>query len=282
MGHKLTEDELQLFNKKYNIGEHISIAKDGLFGTLKKRCENIKDKHKKYSYQVFIASPKSPHVSIKSDVVKDVAKLLQEYYTNINIFIHTPYGLNLSNNELKPAYYAKKFVDYGKKMNMRGAVIHVGKAKKLDKKVARDIMFANMIDIMSEASPECPIILETPAGQGTELLQEYEDFIGFYKETQVKEYKKIRDNIRLCLDTCHIFALGYSPEEYIKNVIRDVGVKHIALVHYNGSKTPKKSKKDRHAILSDSENHIPIAEMESIAKLCNKHGIPMTIENCKN
>ena len=53
------------------------------------------------------------------------------------------------------------------------------------------------------------IIIETPAGQGTELLTNLNDFIIFFNSF-TDEQKKY---LGICLDTAHIWALGYELED---------------------------------------------------------------------
>ena len=47
------------------------------------------------------------------------------------------------------------------------------------------------------------LILETPAGQGTELLTDLKDFIEFYNSFTKDEQKYLG----ICLDTAHTWAL---------------------------------------------------------------------------
>ena len=49
------------------------------------------------------------------------------------------------------------------------------------------------------------------------------------------------------MDTCHVFASGYDPLEYLERWSEKHGAKSIGLIHLNDSKTPRNSHVDRHA-----------------------------------
>ncbi len=53
------------------------------------------------------------------------------------------------------------------------------------------------------------LIIETPAGQGTELLKDLNDFVAFFNGFS-KEQKKI---LGICFDTAHTWAIGYELAE---------------------------------------------------------------------
>jgi deoxyribonuclease-4 len=121
---------------------------------------------------------------------------------------------------------------------------------------------------MEHATPECPILLETPAGQGSETLTTYTEFVEF-----VLLFKDPR--LRVCVDTCHVFACGYQPIDYLKRITK-YNKKLLKLVHYNDSATPCGSCLDRHAFMGTG--HVGIDQMLEIAKLCHANQMPMVIE----
>ena len=49
------------------------------------------------------------------------------------------------------------------------------------------------------------LIIETPAGQGTELLTDLNDFVDFYNNFSKEQQKYLG----ICFDTAHTWALGY-------------------------------------------------------------------------
>ena len=82
--------------------------------------------------------------------------------------------------------------------------------------------------------------------------------------------------IRICVDTCHVFASGYDdPLEYIQ-YIQKIDKNLLKLVHYNDSKTSCGSCLDRHELIGNG--HIGFEKMKKIAEYCHSHKISMVYE----
>jgi len=72
---------------------------------------------------------------------------------------------------------------------------------------------------------------------------------------------KVEDKERMsvCLDTCHVFAAGYKLQDIkdykatIKEFDQTVGLNKLKIIHFNDSKKPFGSKKDRHEHLGQGE-----------------------------
>lgn len=90
------------------------------------------------------------------------------------------------------------------------------------------------------------ICLETMAGQGTNLGYTFEQLAYLLSEIDAP------DRMGICFDTCHVFAAGYdlrSAEAYaatMDTVDATVGLDQIRCFHFNDSKHPLDSRKDRH------------------------------------
>jgi deoxyribonuclease-4 len=158
-------------------------------------------------------------------------------------------------------------------MGAKGVVVHVGKSVGMPIMVALENMRGNLRQAMSYATEECPILLETPAGQGTETLTAPTDFIEF-----VESFADVR--LRACVDTCHIFVCGYDPVEYIEMFVGPDATPErqalLKLIHYNDAAVAKGSRKDRHAFMGTGK--IGMEMMEDIAGCCYSYGLPMVIE----
>lgn len=90
------------------------------------------------------------------------------------------------------------------------------------------------------------VLLETMAGKGSEIGGRFE------------ELKKIldavgRDDLGVCLDTCHVYDGGYDIVNDLDGVLlefdRVIGLDKLKALHVNDSKNPFASHKDRHACL---------------------------------
>ncbi len=90
------------------------------------------------------------------------------------------------------------------------------------------------------------ILLETTAGQGTNLGYRFEQLAWLIENTPEGE------RLGVCLDTCHAFAAGYelrTPEGYeatLEEFDRVIGLSRLLAVHLNDSKNGLGSRVDRH------------------------------------
>ena len=150
-------------------------------------------------------------------------------------------------------------------MGARGVVVHVGKSTTQPLPEAMANMRANLLTALEHASPSCPILLETPAGQGTEVLRTSAEFAAFVAD--------INDpRLRICVDTCHVFACGEDPEAYLAAM----PPAYTKLIHFNDSATPCGSCLDRHAFIG--QGHIGIEKMTAVAIAGTSSATPMVIE----
>lgn len=227
-------------------------------------------------YQIFLSGNRG--YSLKADK-KDIAetkKLIGQ--TGVKIFVHSPYGINLSHKPEKneegedDAWHEAlliKNLQICREMGGKGVVVHVGKSVKMDKGEAMEQMRGAILRCLEHATPECPLLLETPAGQGTELLSDKKEFIEF-----VESFASPR--LRICVDTCHVFAAGHDPKLYLEDCLARPGLLH--LVHYNDSLVECGKCVDKHASIFTGEGFIGFPKMSEIAELCSEHSIPMIIE----
>ena len=77
------------------------------------------------------------------------------------------------------------------------------------------------------------------------------------------------------MDTCHVFATGQNPLDYIKKIV-STDLTLLKLVHFNDSSTPCGSCVDRHAFIGTGK--IGYAALKEIADYCMDHSIPMLVE----
>jgi deoxyribonuclease-4 len=132
---------------------------------------------------------------------------------------------------------------------------------------ALEAMRASLNAAKEHATVDCPILLETPAGQGTETLTKMKEFLDF-----VETFADLR--IRACIDTCHVFASGFEPLEYIDTALGRPGL--VKLIHFNDSLGACGSCVDRHAHIGTGK--IGLEKMTAIAAMCSKSGLPMLVE----
>jgi len=106
----------------------------------------------------------------------------------------------------------------------------------------------NSLNMILSESPGWPvnIALETTAGQGTNIGYRFEHL------ARIIDGIKNKKRIKVCLDTCHIFAAGYdiSTAEGYDNVMKEfdriVGFDRLVCFHVNDCKKGLGSRIDRH------------------------------------
>lgn len=123
---------------------------------------------------------------------------------------------------------------------------------------------------------QLPVLLETTAGQGTCLGHRFSHLGRVIRETGSDP------RLKVCLDTCHVFAAGYdlTTREGYDQVWRefdeDIGRERLAALHLNDSKKPLGSRVDRHTHIGQGE-----LGLEPFRRLVNDEslaGIPMILE----
>ena len=238
------------------IGAHITRET-----TIIKTMDKIR-KNGGNALQLFTANPRSLKFSSNEKYLKE-SHLIKKY-CNINkfsIIVHSPYVFNIA----KPFAIGKKQLDITDTIifndlmtaNIIGAigyVIHVGKSTTTSISEALLIMKNNIKNIINEMinhNIKTKLLLETPAGQGTELLKDFKDFINFYYSFTEEE----RELFKLCIDTCHIWNAGYELNEII-TLVPDKN--DIICIHLNNSKNIKGANVDRHEYLFEGKIHPPL------------------------
>ena len=253
------------------LGTHIS-KRPTFLSTLQDFYE--KDDNVDKPVQIFTGSPKFWRRSpLSAKDVDDTKKYVKQH--NLRVYIHSIYLVNLSKpvEEFmeKGFEYLRWELENGHKMGFRGVVVHCGKSCKLEKGKALENMYANMARLIPYISPSCPLLLETSAGQGTELCWKYDDFNEFYGIFGEGE----KQHIKICIDTCHVFAAGHDPLKFLEDWERD-NPGSLVLVHFNDSKFDLGKRKDRHEIPGDG--YIGMEKMQKVAEWCEKHNYPIVGE----
>jgi deoxyribonuclease-4 len=108
---------------------------------------------------------------------------------------------------------------------------------------------AAALDRVIEATAGCAVTidLETTAGQGSCLGHRFEHLAA------ILERAADRSRLGVCVDTCHIFAAGYSfdtrerYDETLDEFDRSVGLGLVRVWHLNDSRREHASRVDRHA-----------------------------------
>jgi len=263
------------------VGAHINRDK-----TIVKTMENIKSAGGN-ALQIFVSSPRSTALT---DIVKyeSISHDIKEYLkqNDFKLVIHSPYVINVA-SELKnckrtltidECYWIKTIInqlEISDLIGSIGVVLHVGKHVKLSYNDGLENMRTAIKYVLNDISKKklnTKLILETPAGQGTELLTDLKDFIKFYNSFTKEEQKYLG----ICLDTAHTWALGYDLDEAYDLLFSKSNAKNITLIHLNNSLVKKGAKKDRHATILNGM--IPNDKMNDFIKSIKKNKTVIILE----
>ena len=92
------------------------------------------------------------------------------------------------------------------------------------------------------------VLLETMAGKGSEIGGRFEELKAIMDGVG-------RDDIGVCLDSCHIHDGGYDIVNDLDGVLEEfdrvIGLSKLKALHLNDSKNPYASHKDRHELLGE-------------------------------
>jgi deoxyribonuclease-4 len=97
------------------------------------------------------------------------------------------------------------------------------------------------------------LLLETTAGQGTNLGSRFEDL------ARIRAGVRAPERVGTCLDTCHVFAAGYDlrTADAVRRTLDAFdgicGLDTLGAIHLNDSLKPFASRRDRHAHIGEGE-----------------------------
>ena len=235
------------------IGAHISRE-----STIIKTLEQIKINDGN-ALQLFTSNPISLKITSNDKYLRE-SHLIKRFckINNFHIIVHSPYVFNIA----KPFMSGKKQLEITDTIvfndlitaNIIGAsgyVIHVGKSTTGTIEESLIMMKTNISNIIKEMiihNIKTKLLLETPAGQGTELLKDFNDFMDFYYSFTEEE----RNLFKICIDTCHIWNAGYDLKEILPMIQNK---DDILCIHLNNSKNIKGANLDRHEYLFEGKIH---------------------------
>ena len=117
------------------------------------------------------------------------------------------------------------------------------------------------------------VLLETMAGKGSEVGGKFEELKAIMDGVG-------RENIGVCLDTCHVYDAGYDIVHDLDGVLEEfdriIGLSRLKALHLNDSKNPFASHKDRHELLG--EGSLGIETFRAIVNHPKLQDLPMILE----
>jgi deoxyribonuclease-4 len=273
-------------SQKFYIGAHISREKT-LIDTM-----NVIQANGGNCLQIFASNPRSAALVNIDNYIK-IAEEVRTYCkeNDFKLVIHSPYTINLAKElkngkktiALSDCYWVQLLLHelhISDLLGCIGVVVHVGKHTSLSYEEG----LRNMAEVIHYVAREMhknklktKLLIETPAGQGTELLKDLLSFVEFFNSFSKEE----REYLGICLDTAHIWSAGYELDEAFK-ILFSKNAKDVAVIHYNNSKDVKGAMVDKHATIFDGK--IPKAVMQCFLELLKttKHKPVIILETPSN
>lgn len=250
--------------------------------------------HGMYALQFFLGNPTAfTRTRLSIDDIARTKKLLLKYPTEV--FSHFPYVANLAgskkflawdDNPVQDRRTGKLLQELGYELSIManfdgGVVIHPGNYPDRSKGLRAIAQSIDKIKFTDRAK----LLLENSAGQGTSLATTLEEISTIINHVSTKN----RRYLGVCLDTCHLYAVGdydLSRVSEMKRLFTDfdrlIGLKYLSLIHLNDSETKLGSRVDRHANIGTGHIwHKSFNSLKYLLQFCIQNGIPIILETSK-
>ena len=233
--------------KELLIGSHVSMsAPDYLVGSLNEALS-----YKANAFMIYTGAPQnSKRVELSKLKIDEFKVKLKENNIAIeNVIVHAPYIINLAS--VNPSKH-KIAIDVLKNeiistnaIGCKYLVLHPGNAVDCDIDTGINNIANSINEILDSLSDNSVVIcLETMSGKGTEVGRNFDQLAKIISLINKKE------NIGVCLDTCHINDAGYDLTHFdsiLDEFDKKIGLDYLHVIHLNDSNNQMNSHKDRHA-----------------------------------
>ena len=213
--------------------------------------------------------------------IEKFKNLMQKYGFNKDMVLpHDSYLINLGHPDIeKREKSLKSFIEEAKRVEQLGLKylnFHPGShLREISEEECLENI-ANSINYAIKETESCVFVMETTAGQGSNLGYKFEHLAYLIDKAVDKE------RIGVCIDTAHIFAAGYdirtkeAYEKTMKEFDNIIGFKYLKGMHINDSKAKFASRVDRHHSLGKGE--IGIDAFKFIMQDKRIDNIPLILE----
>jgi deoxyribonuclease-4 len=195
------------------------------------------------------------------------------------VFIHGKYLMNLASADAKifktSASTLRSSLNIAGRIGARGVIFHTGSHKGLGLEAVFEQICEAATKVLEETPEDTLMIFENSAGGGGTIGSKFSDLGQILKRIG-------NPRATVCLDTCHAFASGYDFSNAagiaaaMEELDREVGIKNVAAVHCNDSKTPLGAGRDLHENIG--EGYIGRAGFEALLAHPAFDDIPFLLE----
>jgi len=232
------------------VGLHVSAA-----GGVENAPENAKEFDAEV-FQFFSRSPRGGGAKPISDVQAKQFRTLSKKY-GMESYIHTPYYINFASLNNRNYYGSiatvREELERGTKLGVKYVMTHMGTAKdhlKGNETSTPNSALKKAVEGLKAVFKDSPkyttkLLLEISAGAGAVLGDTFEELAFLLQGLG-------RNDVHVCLDTCHLFASDYDVRtkdawnKTMKLFRKHLGISQLKLVHANDSKGTFGGHLDRH------------------------------------
>ena len=257
------------------IGLHVSIS-----GSIANAVTNAVERECS-AFQIFTGNPRGWYSKdLTNEDITNYRKNLNEY--DIDRFAtvaHMPYLPNLSTPDItsyeKSIKAMTREIERCDKIGIPYLVTHLGSHKGSGEEGGIQRLTAALTDV-AKTKKDVTILLENTAGQKNSVGSDFTQLAEIFFRLEPA------DRFGICIDTCHAFAAGYDlrNEKGVKKTFekfdKEIGLKHLKILHLNDSKGDLGSHLDRHDHIGLGQ--IGSAGLSKVIKLMNKNKIPIILE----
>jgi deoxyribonuclease-4 len=204
--------------------------------------------------QLFISAPQQWKPPVISDEQAE-AFLGAKAEAGLPVFFHGVYLMNFGSQDQaileKSVASLAGYMRWADRLGAKGTIIHVGSHLGLGFEAVLPQMCRLLRQALDEAQNESWLILENNAGVGNCCARNFPE-IGAIVRSLDNDPR-----VKVCIDTCHAFAMGYDIatadgcNAAMAEFKREIGLDRLVAVHANDSKTPLGGIRDRHENIGD-------------------------------
>ena len=256
------------------IGGHVSTA-----GGVQNAVANAK-RIGADAIQFFGASPQS--WTAKRPAHEDVSAFRRAYTASglKAAYLHAAYLVNLASSDdifyMKSVKSLTDHLSIADALCINGLIFHLGSSKGMSRGEALDQEVLGMRKVLDAVPGPTELVMENSAGGGEKVGTTIEEIAYLFK-------KMNSPRVKVCLDTAHAFEAGmvtdYTPAT-VKELFDDfdaaIGMKHLAAIHANDSKTKAESHNDKHENIG--QGFIGMKGFRALAADARLHTVPWLLE----
>ena len=225
------------------VGAHVSTA-----GGLDKAIDRAQEMSAE-TIQMFVSSPRGWAFRPIPPAVT-TAFLEKAERTGIGpIFLHGIYLVSLGapteENLDKSVQALINYMQVAGEIGAAGVIFHTGSHRGAGFQGVFDQAVKAMNQVLEASPANVWLAIENSAGMGDHICSKFQEIGQILKALDSPQ-------VKVCLDTQHLFAAGYEVtekaglERVMEEFDREIGLSNLVAVHANDSKTPFASAVDRH------------------------------------